>query len=77
MAEVCDFVHALMLDRVERLVLADRTGVLVALAMGAEGDLPDVDEAAVAFEAALTADPAGGAVAESEEMELLRAIGLR
>lgn len=58
-------------------MLADRAGAVVALAMGAEGELPDVPDALAAFEAALVATGPADEGLASEDLELLQAIGLR
>ena len=71
---VCDTVHVLALERIERSVLADRQVVMTALAGGAKDlALPSVQDAWDEYEAALVADPV---TVVSEQSELLQALGL-
>lgn len=74
---MCDFVHALLLGRLERAWLAERTAAGVAsVFVEGEVDLPPLEEALAVFDAALLSDPQEAAVL-SEEQEWLVAMGLR
>ena len=55
---MCDAAYLTLADQVAARALADRTGAIVAMAMGATGgDLPDPEDAIAALDAALNADP--------------------
>jgi hypothetical protein len=77
---VCDLAYVLLLDQLERQVLADRHVAAVLMTAGAEGvELPTLYERRAAFDVALVADPVAPAVVsevDSEQMELRRALGV-
>lgn len=67
----------LLLDQVERLVLADRHVAAVLLAAGAKDvTLPTFAERRLVFDEALTAEPKRLEAVDSEQMELRRALGV-
>ena len=72
MLDVCDLVHMLHVERIERKVLAERQGAIANPYW--QGDLPSVWEAWEEFDAALVAEPK---VIDPAEADLLEALGLR
>lgn len=74
MLEVCDTVHVLNLERIERQTLADRQVVMAAIAAGAKDmTLPSVQEAWDCYEEALVSMPAA---VDQERLILLQSLGL-
>lgn len=72
---MCDVAYVLIVEAVERQVLADRqVAALQAVMSGEGGDLPTVQEAVNFVDAALLAEPV--AVADDEQSRLRRALGL-
>ena len=70
---MCDIAYVLLVERLERQVLSERQVAAVLAAAGAEDiEMPQMDEARVAFDAALVADP----VPESPRAALLRELGV-
>lgn len=75
-SEVCDLAYVLLLDNLERHVLADRHVAAVLMAAGAEGvTLPTMQEQRLVFDAALLAEHQGHDL-DTEEMQLRRALGV-
>lgn len=71
--DLCDITYVLLVERVERQVLSERQVAATLVAAGMEGiETPQMDEARVAFDAALVADP----VPESPRAALLRELGV-
>lgn len=58
LAELCDWVYYIHLERLERRVVADRTGVIVLQSM-VEGklEIPDPDEARERYDEMLNEEP--------------------
>lgn len=75
---MCDLAYVLLLDQLERLLLADRHVAAVLIAAGAEGvTLPTYQERRALFDAALVAEPTQQAnEVDDEQMELRRALGV-
>jgi hypothetical protein len=74
--EVCDLAYVLLLEALERQVLADRQVAAVFIAARAEGvDLPSFAEQRARFDAALVAEPVAVQV-ETEQQELRRMLGV-
>ncbi len=74
---MCDLAYLLLLERLERQVLADRQIAALQLVMSGEGgDLPTLQETREAFDAALVAEPQQGTQVDAEQMELRRALGV-
>jgi hypothetical protein len=66
----------LLLDRIERQVLADRQVAATFLTAGAKGvTLPDFEERRALFDAALVEEPRERLI-DSDQMELRRALGV-
>lgn len=78
MLEVCDLAYVLLLDQLERLLLADRHVVAVLRAAGHDIPLPTYQERRELFDAALVSEPkpAKADEVDSEQMELRRALGV-
>lgn len=75
LAEVCDVAYALLVERLERQVLADRQVIASFMAAGAKGlHMPDVNESLAELDAALAAEP-DPVVSGREVLE--EALGLR
>jgi hypothetical protein len=76
--EVCDLAYVMLLDQLERQVLADRHVAAVLMAAGAQDvPLPDFTEERARLDAALTEEPATVAShVEVEQLELRRALGV-
>lgn len=74
MAQCCAYVYALHLDTLDRAVTADRTAAVIAVAMGAEGEIPDPDAARARFDEWLASEPER---ADPVQEMKLRALGLR
>lgn len=69
--------YVLLLDRLERQVLADRqVAALQAVMSGQGGDLPSFDEQRARFDALLTEEPKALTVVDREQWELRRALGV-
>jgi hypothetical protein len=67
----------LLLDELERQVLADRHVAAVLMAAGAKDvTLPSLQEQRQLFDAALSAEPTPLTAVDSEQMELRRALGV-
>lgn len=76
MRDVCDVAEVLLLDQLERQVLADRQIAALEIVMSGEGgDLPTLVEARERFYEALNADPQPVGV-DDEQMRLRRALGV-
>ena len=70
---MCDIAYVLLVESLERHVLAERLVAATMVAAGAENvDVQSVDEARATFEAALVAEP----VPESPRAALLRELGV-
>lgn len=65
-----------MLERLERRVLADRTGALLAVAFGAQAGLPNFADERARFDALLCEEPRRLTVADVEDWELRRVLGV-
>lgn len=76
-ADVCDVAYVLLLDELERQVLADRHVIAVHNASGRyeEQPLPTFHERRTVFDAALV-EEARTTDVDSEEMQLRRALGV-
>lgn len=74
MAQVCDLTYVLLLDQLERWSLVEQQAAVVAMAMGAQLDLPTWAETRAAFDKHLDAEftPAAG----DDGAVLRRAVGL-
>ena len=71
--DVCDIAYVLLVERLERQVLSERQVAATLVAGGAQDiEMPQMDEARAAFDAALVADP----VIESPRAALLRELGV-
>lgn len=71
--DLCDVTYVLLLERLERQVLSERQVAAVLAAAGAEDvEMPSMDEACAAFDAALIAEP----VPESSRAAMLRELGV-
>lgn len=77
MGEVCDLAYVVLLDQLERHVLADRHVAAVLMAAGQKDvTLPDLAEKRAVFDAALVEEPKVLAAVDSEQWELRRALGV-
>jgi hypothetical protein len=66
-----------LLDYMERQVLADRHVAAVLMAAGAKGvTLPDFEERRALFDAALIEPPQAVSQVDGEQMQLRRALGV-
>lgn len=65
-----------MVDRLERRWLADRTGALLVAALGGKCALPSLAEERERFDALLCEEPRRLTVADVEEWELRRVLGV-
>lgn len=74
MPEICDVAYALLVERVFAETVADRQALIVARALGAEVEIPDVDVVLADFHEALNAEPK--AVDRDQDL-MLRGLGLR
>ena len=73
---MCDVAYVLLVEQLERQVLADRQiAALQAVISGKGGDLPTLTEARGQLDAALEADPIPVGV-DDEQMRLRRALGV-
>lgn len=71
---MCDVVYALLLERIQQRVAADRQVAAVFMAAGAKKvELPTYEAARADFDRALFADP----TVTDDRDELLRALGVR
>lgn len=72
--DVCDVVYALLIEKLERQVLAELQVVAVLMAAGQKGlSWPTIDERRAALDAALIAVPQS---VDSEQQQLRRALGV-
>lgn len=76
MRDVCDVAYVLLVEQLERQVLADRQIAALQLVMsGQGGDLPTLPDVLTKFDEALLALPAA-AGADDEQLRLRRALGV-
>lgn len=74
LADTCDVVYTLLLERLDAQTLADRQVVATLLAAGAADlEIPDVDDARARFDEALVAEPPQ---VDRDRMELTQALGV-
>jgi len=74
---VCDLAYVLLLDQLERLLLADRHVAAVFIAAGGDDvTLPTYRERRLLFDQSLAAEPAPTVDVDPEQMELRRALGV-
>ena len=74
---MCDLAYVLLVDQLERQVLADRQVAATLLAAGASGvELPDVADKRRLFDAALVEEPRPVTPIDDEQWELRRALGV-
>lgn len=76
---MCDLAYVLLLDQMERQVLADRQVAAVLMAAGAKDvRLPSLAEKRAEFDEALAAEPKPSAVSllSDEQRELREALGV-
>ena len=72
---MCDLAYTLLVERLERQWLADRTGLVTAAYMaGEEVTPPTFDEALEDFDTALAADPAPVSERDRRNRAFLRAV---
>jgi len=73
---VCDLAHALLVERVERVALADRAALLTAAAVNEakEYEPVDVDARLAEFDAWLCAEPGGESAVDARIRELLEEV---
>lgn len=67
--------HAIWAERIEADVRAAQQASLIAAMFGAQPDWPSLDERLAEFERDLAAEPVR--IADSDELELREALGLR
>lgn len=70
---MCDVAYVLLVEQVERRVLADRSGLI---ARGAVEDLPTLHEAQYRLDEVLAAEPVPVQRVDSEQFRLRRALGV-
>lgn len=71
---LCDFVHTLWTDRIERHVLAERQVAVVALAGGAKNIImPSLPDCLADLDAWLIEEPK---VVDPDKLELMHALGV-
>ena len=73
LAEVCDLSYVLILDQLERQMLADRQALI---ASGVRDDLPNLPQVQESLDARLHAEPEPMAPVDYERLELLQALGV-
>ena len=69
---MCDVAYVLLLDTLERQVLAERTVSAIRVLAGSEVEVQSLEDARAKFDAALIAEP----VPESPRAQLLRELGV-
>lgn len=73
---MCDLAYVLLVEQLERQVLADRQIAALQFVMSGEGgDLPTLAESVAQFDEALVAAPQPADV-DDEQMRLRRALGV-
>jgi len=73
---VLDTAYALLVERVERRVTADRQIVAVMLAAGVDMPMPNLAEALEDLDAALAEAPQEATVLDFEQAQLRQALGV-
>lgn len=74
MAEACDVVHAVLVERVVNAVHADQQAAMLARLSGSDIEWPTLDARLAELDADLVAEPIS---LDPQELELRDALGLR
>lgn len=75
MAQVCDFVYVMWVERLERWSMVGHLGAIFAASQGSEEKVPDPFKARADFEEWLIS-PLDAEPADREQRELIEALGI-